>query len=327
MTWTTIPTSVLEVDQPIRSIDIIALRDNILAVPGAAAGAPRVVARALADAMPTIAATPTLALAAAAGNEIEISGNNVTITGIDAAPAGAVRTCRVAGTGIVLAHSGTFQLAGNANVALSPWDVFRARSHGGGTWTVHEVFRFGSLPMLQSGGAFTGRVWSAPGTTTGNSGISTPTPSLGEIEIRSNGAGAAMIVFHRVASRAEYFGLDTDDQWKVGGWSAGAVASRLWHARNSAGVRAWAVCSGVGAILASQNIASVTRVSLGRFRPNFASGLFPDARYGVAGSAVGEITVLAYETKSTTTVDLVVAHHAAGPVDHGFDFSLYDHRG
>ena len=48
-TWTAIPTSVLEVGQPIRSIDIIALRDNILAVPAGAAGAPRVVTAALAE--------------------------------------------------------------------------------------------------------------------------------------------------------------------------------------------------------------------------------------------------------------------------------------
>ena len=48
-TWTAIPTSVLEVGQPIRSIDIIALRDNILAVPAGAAGAPRVQGDALAN--------------------------------------------------------------------------------------------------------------------------------------------------------------------------------------------------------------------------------------------------------------------------------------
>lgn len=48
-TWTAIPTSVLEVGQPIRSIDIIALRDNILAVPAGAAGAPRVQGAALAN--------------------------------------------------------------------------------------------------------------------------------------------------------------------------------------------------------------------------------------------------------------------------------------
>ena len=107
--------------------------------------------------MSTIAAAATLPLAAAA-NEVEISGNNVTITGIDVAPAGAVRTCRVTGTGIVLAHSGTFQLAGNANVALDQFAQFRVRSLGGGTWTCSEIDQRGSLPMLQSGGTMTGPV-------------------------------------------------------------------------------------------------------------------------------------------------------------------------
>lgn len=40
--WTTIPTSVLDVGKPVRSIDIIALRDNITAVTEGAAGAPKV---------------------------------------------------------------------------------------------------------------------------------------------------------------------------------------------------------------------------------------------------------------------------------------------
>lgn len=56
----------------------------------------------------------------------------------------------------------------------------------------------------------------------GNSGIATATGSLGEFEVRGNGTGAAAMTFHRPSSRAEYFGLDTDNQWKVGGWSAGA---------------------------------------------------------------------------------------------------------
>ena len=32
-----------------------------------------------------------------------------------------------------------------------------------------------------------------------------------------------MITFHRVGAYAAYFGLDTDNQWAVGGWSAGAA--------------------------------------------------------------------------------------------------------
>jgi hypothetical protein len=41
-----------------------------------------------------------------------------------------------------------------------------------------------------------------------------------------------MMTFHRPSSYAAYFGLDTDNQWKVGGWSAGAVAYKLYHSGN-----------------------------------------------------------------------------------------------
>ena len=52
-------------------------------------------------------------------------------------------------------------------------------------------------------------------------------------EVRSQGtgatAGAAMMTFHRPSSYAAFLGLDTDNMWKVGGWSMGAVAYKLWH--------------------------------------------------------------------------------------------------
>ncbi len=39
----------------------------------------------------------------------------------------------------------------------------------------------------------------------------------------SQGGGAAMIAFHRPGAYAAYFGLDTDNQWAVGGWSMGGA--------------------------------------------------------------------------------------------------------
>ena len=70
------------------------------------------------------------------------------------------------------------------------------------------------------------------GGATGNSGMATTTGSLGEIEVRGNGTGAAMMAFHRVGSFAAYLGIDTDNQLKFGGWSAGANAYKVWHANN-----------------------------------------------------------------------------------------------
>ena len=55
------------------------------------------------------------------------------------------------------------------------------------------------------------------------------------IEVKSSSApllsagSAAYMVFHRPASFAGKFGLDTDNQWKVGGWSYGNTSYRIIH--------------------------------------------------------------------------------------------------
>lgn len=67
-------------------------------------------------------------------------------------------------------------------------------------------------------------------------GMATATGSLGAFEAQSQGsggtAGAAFIAFHRPSTYAAYLGLDTDNQFKVGGWSLGAAAYKLWHEGN-----------------------------------------------------------------------------------------------
>ena len=58
-TWTNVTDTVLEPGQPIRSVDIIALKNNILAVPGGAANAPRVQTAAIENAAVTSAKLAT----------------------------------------------------------------------------------------------------------------------------------------------------------------------------------------------------------------------------------------------------------------------------
>lgn len=41
--------------------------------------------------------------------------------------------------------------------------------------------------------------------------------------------GAATLVFHRPNAYAVAFGLDTDNNLKIGGWSMGTVSRRIWH--------------------------------------------------------------------------------------------------
>ena len=61
-----------------------------------------------------------------------------------------------------------------------------------------------------------------------NSGMASASSGLSQLEVRSSGGGA-FAAFHRPASFAAYFGLDSDNVWKVGGWSYGAVAYRVLH--------------------------------------------------------------------------------------------------
>lgn len=47
-----------------------------------------------------------------------------------------------------------------------------------------------------------------------------------------NAAAGALMSFHREGAFAAYFGLDTDNQWAVGGWSMGSQRYLLWHEGN-----------------------------------------------------------------------------------------------
>lgn len=62
-------------------------------------------------------------------------------------------------------------------------------------------------------------------------GMANSAGSLGAIKVANDGnaANAAFMVFHRVNNYAAYLGLDTDNYWKVGGWSMGAVAYKIFH--------------------------------------------------------------------------------------------------
>lgn len=66
---------------------------------------------------------------------------------------------------------------------------------------------------------------------TGTATMANNTGSLGELEIQGSGAGgAAMMSFHRPGAYAAYLGIDTDNYWKVGGWSMGSASYDMIHA-------------------------------------------------------------------------------------------------
>lgn len=71
-------------------------------------------------------------------------------------------------------------------------------------------FGSGGTPTIGSGVTDTGTAWFT------NEGVST---------------AAAVVMFHREGAYAAYFGLDTDNQFKVGGYSMGA-SYLVWHGGN-----------------------------------------------------------------------------------------------
>ena len=84
------------------------------------------------------------------------------------------------------------------------------------------------LPL--AGGTLTGML-----STTGSTGvIARSGGGFGVLEVRGAGGvgDAAIMTFHRPGIHAGYFGLDTDNKWKVGGWSFGANAYELVHGGN-----------------------------------------------------------------------------------------------
>lgn len=58
-------------------------------------------------------------------------------------------------------------------------------------------------------------------------------PGAGGPQVTGLGNGAAMLTFHRPGAFAANFGIDTDNNWKVGGWSyGGGVKHTLIHSGN-----------------------------------------------------------------------------------------------
>lgn len=115
------------------------------------------------------------------------------------------------------------------------------REMNNGTWTAWvriwqtegeldaRYVRLGVYNFLNNG---IGTTYGLPASTS----MLTRTNTVAGFEVQAQGtgatAGAALMTFHRPSAHAAFFGLDTDNNWKVGGWSMGAVAYRLWHEGN-----------------------------------------------------------------------------------------------
>lgn len=99
-------------------------------------------------------------------------------------------------------------------------------------------FQIGGSPVVTDSN-FSSKVRTVSGNLLANKTISNTTGVAG-LEVQAQGqadptnVGAALITFHRPQNTAMYFGVDTDNKLKIGGWSLGANAYEIMHMGNSA---------------------------------------------------------------------------------------------
>ncbi|MDF2925878.1 MAG: putative phage tail protein [Paenibacillaceae bacterium] len=111
-----------------------------------------------------------------------------------------------------------------------PWrKMWDSTNDGAGSGLDADTVR-GKVPLPKDGSeVMTGRLVTAATMTP----MATAPDGAANLEVSGGGTGhGAFMAFHRPGSYACYFGLDADNQLKVGGWSAGSIAYKVWNAGN-----------------------------------------------------------------------------------------------
>ncbi len=111
---------------------------------------------------------------------------------------------------------------GSANINLPGVNTAGNQNTSGNAATVTDGMYLNAIQTVTAQKAFQ----------TNNTGIANSDGGLARLEVIGTGTGAAFMQFHRPGAYASYFGLDNDNVWKVGGWSAGAVAYPILHSNN-----------------------------------------------------------------------------------------------
>jgi Phage tail repeat like len=135
-------------------------------------------------------------------------------------------------------HAGSFDPASKANAVhthtvASVTGLQAALDGKAPTGHTHDIAQVSGLQAaLDAKAPLTGAAYS--GQVTVNTAQDWGTGHAFESRATGTGTGAtpALIAFHRPNSYAIKLGLDTDNQIKIGGWSAGANKYVIWHAGN-----------------------------------------------------------------------------------------------
>ena len=153
--------------------------------------------------------------------DLEINKASASVTGIT------LVNSNTAGAMVIGSSSGlNFLFETGDSIAFTTDSRANIDSHtyGGGTaqWSLNSTN--GDVSQ-RAGGRLIPKFASA-------SAIANATGSLGMVEIQgvtSDAGSAAFMTFHRPGAFAAYFGLDTDNTFKVGGWSMGANSYKILH--------------------------------------------------------------------------------------------------
>jgi hypothetical protein len=119
--------------------------------------------------------------------------------------------------------------AGQEN--LTPSSIFFEYANDG---YLRKMTLANVVAFLNSGGAVTQDWVGRPAFKSNTGALGNATGGYGSLEIATNGAStdAAYMCFHRRGYFATYFGLDTDNDFKIGGWSNGSNAYRVFSQAN-----------------------------------------------------------------------------------------------
>ena len=154
------------------------------------------------------------------------------ITGLDAAQSAqdaAIATKATPAQADTSAANATASTAYAAKGAIVDNDTISgfdsAASNGKVRWTWAVIKEAARAFVAATANQFTARQTLSRGVA---GGMATATAGNDAAIVINNTPGAAMLAFHN-GSFAGYFGIDTDNQLKIGGWSFGANAYKLLH--------------------------------------------------------------------------------------------------
>lgn len=260
----------------------------------------------------TITSTGTLSVVAGTGTVVNVTGVHVNATYIGTLSANNTTYVNGKTEGNLNVNSATTAI--NANNASYLGTVAAAnygRLDASGTFAVRMTF---------SGSQNVGTLLNATG-------------SLGGIEVYGGGGtNAAFMTFHRPGAYASYFGIDSDNQFAVGGWSATAALANMKVGSFGVGT---AASGTAGEIRATNNITAyysdkrlkknIQKIEFALDKVNQISGVTFQSneeavKYGYNDKKI-QVGVIAQEIEAVLPEVVVPAPFDIGQKDDGTEYS------